>query len=182
MKLKADENIPTRAVELLRERGHDVSTVPEESLVGVPDARLALLAASDDRMLVTLDRGLADVGRYSPGTHPGIAVIHARELRPSVFHTLVVTFLESHSSRRFNRHGTESRPAPASPLGASGFVVTRAPEAERTLQISCGDPENWVVLRHSPMITGVFAMNHLRPLGVFSDLSRTKSGPDLLAA
>lgn len=34
MKIKLDENLPLRLVEILRELGHDVDTVPQEGLVG----------------------------------------------------------------------------------------------------------------------------------------------------
>jgi len=37
MKLKLDENLGTRAAELLREAGHDLSTVPEQNLCSTPD-------------------------------------------------------------------------------------------------------------------------------------------------
>jgi hypothetical protein len=40
VRLKADENIPTRVIQLLRERGQDVATVPGEDLVGAPDHSL----------------------------------------------------------------------------------------------------------------------------------------------
>lgn len=93
MKLKADENVPTRVIRLLQEHDHDVATVPQEDLVGAPDHELAEAVGSEDRALITLDRGFADVRRYPPGTHPGIFVVHARELRPSVILTLVATFL-----------------------------------------------------------------------------------------
>jgi hypothetical protein len=43
VRLKADENIPARVIQLLRERGQDVATVPEEDLVGAPDRSVAEL-------------------------------------------------------------------------------------------------------------------------------------------
>ena len=93
MKIKTDENIPTRVIELLRENDQDVTTVRDEHLVGASDRRLAEVARNEGRILVTLDRGFADVRLYPPGTHPGIFVSHARELRVSVILTLVSTLL-----------------------------------------------------------------------------------------
>lgn len=101
MKLKADENVPARIVDLLREFGHDVITVPEEDPVGAPDARLASETAADDQTLLTLDRGFADIRRYRPGTHPGVFVVHARELRPGILHDLVASFLKVHTFDEF---------------------------------------------------------------------------------
>jgi predicted nuclease of predicted toxin-antitoxin system len=101
VRFKADENIPARVVRLLQEHGHDVATVPEEGLVGTPDDRVSEAAASEHRAVITLDRGFADVRRYPPGTHPGIFVVHARDLRPSVILMLVATFLAEHSFEDF---------------------------------------------------------------------------------
>ena len=93
MKIKTDENIPTRVIGLLRENDQDVTTVRDEHLVGVSDRRLADVARNEGRILVTLDRGFANVRLYPPGTHPGIFAIHVREQRLSVVLTLVSMFL-----------------------------------------------------------------------------------------
>lgn len=39
MRIKADENIPLRVVELLIDHGRDVDTVAQEQMVGEPDHR-----------------------------------------------------------------------------------------------------------------------------------------------
>lgn len=101
MKLKTDENIPQRLVEFLRERHHEVATVQEENLVGESDDEVAEVASKEGRVLLTLDRGFADIRHYPPGRHPGIMVIHAKELRPSVILTLVSTFLTEHTFEDF---------------------------------------------------------------------------------
>lgn len=103
MRFKADENVPARVIRLLHEHGHDVATVPDEGLVGASDARVAGVAASESRAVITLDRGFADVRRYPPGSHPGVFVVHARDLRPSVILMLVATFLTEHSFEDFTR-------------------------------------------------------------------------------
>jgi len=59
------------------------------------------VARSEGRILVTLDRGFADARLYPPGTHPGIFVTHARELRVSVILTLVSTFLAEQAFEDF---------------------------------------------------------------------------------
>ncbi|MDQ3913974.1 MAG: DUF5615 family PIN-like protein [Actinomycetota bacterium] len=60
MKLKLDENPPAATAAMLRDAGHDVSTVIEEHLPGAPDAVVARAAVSEQRVLFTLDRGMAD--------------------------------------------------------------------------------------------------------------------------
>lgn len=101
MRLKADENIPRAVVGLLVEHGHDVHTVADEQLVGQTDPVVAEAAASEGRMIVTTDRGFGDVRLYPPGTHPGILVVHARELRQSVILMLLGTFLVQHDVGQF---------------------------------------------------------------------------------
>lgn len=81
MKLKTDENIPQRLVEFLRERRHEISTVQEEDLVGATDDGLAEVASGEGRVLLTLDRGFADIRHYPP----------------NVILTLVSTFLTEHT-------------------------------------------------------------------------------------
>ena len=103
MRFKADENIPRTVVDLLVEKGHDVETVADEELVGETDLRVAAAAAREGRMVVTADRGFGDVRLYPPGSHPGILVVHARELRQSVILMLLATFLLEHHVEDFAR-------------------------------------------------------------------------------
>jgi hypothetical protein len=79
--------------ELLVDQGHDVHTVAGEQLVGEPDPVVAAAAANEQRMIVTTDRGSADVRAYPPGTHSGTVVLHARELRQSVLMMLLGSFV-----------------------------------------------------------------------------------------
>ena len=78
MKIKTDENIPTCVIGMLRENKQDVATVRDEHLVGASDGRLAEVARDEGRILVTLDRGFADVRLHPPGTQPGVFVVHGR--------------------------------------------------------------------------------------------------------
>lgn len=121
MKLKTDENIPQRLVEFLRERRHEVATVQDEHLVGASDDELAEVASGEGRVLLTLDRGFADIRRYPPGSHPGIIVVHARELRPNVILTLVSTFLTEHTFEDFTGCNVVIEP---------GSIRARRPQGE----------------------------------------------------
>ncbi|SFF54427.1 DUF5615 family PIN-like protein [Blastococcus tunisiensis] len=78
MKVKLDENIPRSARQVLIAAGHDVDTVVDEDLGGASDPQVVAAAAADERLLITLDRGLGDIRTYPPGSHAGILV-----LRPS---------------------------------------------------------------------------------------------------
>jgi predicted nuclease of predicted toxin-antitoxin system len=64
MRLKLDENIDERLVVLLRDAGHDASTVREQDLRGTVDPDLYNHIVSDGRVLVTLDLDFSNVLRY----------------------------------------------------------------------------------------------------------------------
>ena len=75
MRFKFDENLPPFMADRLRGAGFDALTVAEQSLGGTPDANLAAICASENRILITLDLGFADVRQYPPGTGPGFIVL-----------------------------------------------------------------------------------------------------------
>ena len=75
MKLKLDENLGIRAAELLRQAGHDVSTVPEQNLCSTPDKELIALCRNEQRCLVTLDLDFGNPLLYRPQDYSGIAVL-----------------------------------------------------------------------------------------------------------
>lgn len=75
MKLKLDENLGTKAAELLREAGHDVSTVPEQNIFSIPDNELIALCRSQQRCLVTLDLDFGNPFLFRPQDYSGIAVL-----------------------------------------------------------------------------------------------------------
>lgn len=75
MKLKVDENLPAEATELLKAEGFDAESVREEGLEGSPDPELAETTAGEGRIILTLDRGFADITAYPPGRHPGIVLL-----------------------------------------------------------------------------------------------------------
>jgi predicted nuclease of predicted toxin-antitoxin system len=89
VRLKLDENLPADAAEPLRALGHDVETVVGEGLAGSPDGEVVSAAGREGRMLMTLDRGMADIRAYPPGSHPGIVVFR---LDDQAAPALVATF------------------------------------------------------------------------------------------
>jgi predicted nuclease of predicted toxin-antitoxin system len=81
MKLKLDENIGRRGIDLLTTSGHDVATVLGQGLGGSTDEKLFTVCASEGRALVTLDRDFGQVLRFPPAQGAGIVVI---EIGPQV--------------------------------------------------------------------------------------------------
>ena len=79
MKLKLDENLPTELADLLSVGGHDVPTVPGESLTGRDDAAIFRAAAREGRMLLTQDLDFSDLRQFKPGTHPGTVLVRLRD-------------------------------------------------------------------------------------------------------
>jgi predicted nuclease of predicted toxin-antitoxin system len=79
MKIKLDENLPTDIAEVLTARGHDVHTVPEESMAGYEDQFIFDAALREGRMLMTQDLDFSDIRKFEPGTHPGVVLIRLRD-------------------------------------------------------------------------------------------------------
>jgi predicted nuclease of predicted toxin-antitoxin system len=58
----------------IRALGHEADTVPDEGLMGAPDSVLLERARDEDRVLLTMDKGIADVRRYPPRLYAGIVL------------------------------------------------------------------------------------------------------------
>jgi predicted nuclease of predicted toxin-antitoxin system len=61
VKFKLDENLPVELAAELRAMGYDADTVADERLCGAADPVVVEAAAIADRVLLTLDKGIADV-------------------------------------------------------------------------------------------------------------------------
>ncbi|MDP1526886.1 MAG: DUF5615 family PIN-like protein [Rhodocyclaceae bacterium] len=79
MKIKLDENLPSRLAGILAANGHDVHTVPEENLSGRPDADIWQVVNTEGRFLITQDLDFSDTRQFAPGTHPGVLLLRLRE-------------------------------------------------------------------------------------------------------
>ena len=75
MKLKLDENIDTRVMTLLHLAGHDIATVPGQGLMSAPDEEVIEVCRSEERCLVTCDRGFGNRVKYNPSNYSGIVII-----------------------------------------------------------------------------------------------------------
>jgi predicted nuclease of predicted toxin-antitoxin system len=75
MKLKLDENLDTRLSALLKQAGHDVLTVRDQSLLGIEDQALYELCIRERSVLVSLDKDFSNVLRFSPRGTPRLVVL-----------------------------------------------------------------------------------------------------------
>ena len=75
MKLKLDENLGSRGVELFRRAGHDISTVAQQGLCSASDKRLLEVCPSEKRCLVTLDLEFGNPLVFRPEDYSGIALL-----------------------------------------------------------------------------------------------------------
>ena len=75
MKIKLDENVPAECAEMVRAKGHDVTTVPEQNLCSTSDKELIALCRNEQRCLVTLDLDFGNPLLFRPQEYCGIAVL-----------------------------------------------------------------------------------------------------------
>jgi predicted nuclease of predicted toxin-antitoxin system len=75
LKVKLDENLGRRSIELFKEADHEVSTVTEQRLGGTSDDELIEVCRIEDRTLVTLDLDFSNVLRFPPQRYAGIVVL-----------------------------------------------------------------------------------------------------------
>lgn len=56
MKFKVDENLPAEVAAEIESAGHSANTVVQEKPSGAPDSEVVRVAASEQRIVVTLDK------------------------------------------------------------------------------------------------------------------------------
>jgi predicted nuclease of predicted toxin-antitoxin system len=85
VKFKIDENLPGEFGLDLRALGHDAETVYAENLAGAKDPLLLAAASSEQRILLTLDKGIANLQQYPAEQHSGVVLFRpVRSGRQSV--------------------------------------------------------------------------------------------------
>lgn len=75
MRLKLDENLAQRCIDLLHQANHDVTTVIGQGLCSTLDRDLIKVCQTENRCLVTLDLDFGNPLRFNPADYPGIAVL-----------------------------------------------------------------------------------------------------------
>jgi len=78
VKFKLNENLPIELAADLRGLGHDTDTVAAEGLCGAPDPAVVDAAFAANRILFTLDKGIANL-QYNPVPHDAGIVLFRPE-------------------------------------------------------------------------------------------------------
>jgi predicted nuclease of predicted toxin-antitoxin system len=78
MKIKLDENLPSRLAAFLKTLGHDVHTPHDEHLAGHADREIWEAAQRESRLLITQDLDFSDLRHFAPGSHCGILLLRLR--------------------------------------------------------------------------------------------------------
>jgi len=91
VKIKLDENLPAELVADFRAAGID--TLAVDHLVGSADAVILAAVRGEGRIIMTMDKGIADVRAYPPGEYPGIILIRPASAGRSAAMSLVGRYL-----------------------------------------------------------------------------------------
>jgi predicted nuclease of predicted toxin-antitoxin system len=59
---------------------YEAATVSEQDLAGAPDAEIVAVAAAEARILITLDKGIANLVRHPTSTHRGVVLFRPGSL------------------------------------------------------------------------------------------------------
>lgn len=79
MRIKVDEDLPRMAKATLHEAGYDAVSVLDQGMGGWNDADLWEAVQAERRLLVTGDKGFADIRYHPPGTHAGVLLLRPDE-------------------------------------------------------------------------------------------------------
>lgn len=94
MKIFVDENIPNVTVATLRAAGHDVRDIRGTLQQGLFDDALWPLAQSEERLLVTTDKGFSE---HRDERHHGILIVRLRQPNEQRIHSRVMAAFQQFS-------------------------------------------------------------------------------------
>jgi predicted nuclease of predicted toxin-antitoxin system len=96
MKILVDENVPLMTVQALRGAGHDVRDIRDTALQGSIDDDLWRITQSDERLLITTDKGFA---QHREENHRGLPIVRLRQPNRNKIHQRVLQTMTRFSDR-----------------------------------------------------------------------------------
>lgn len=78
MKFKLDENLPKELAEDFRAAHQECDSVEEEGLKGSDDPVVLSRVQRENRVLLTMDRGIGNIRKYPPEKYSGLVVFRPR--------------------------------------------------------------------------------------------------------
>ena len=96
MRILVDENIPNITVEKLRAMGHDVLDIRGTERQGMFDDELWPLAQTEQRMLVTTDKGFSE---HRDEPHYGLLVVRLRQPNEQRIHVRIIAAIRQFKER-----------------------------------------------------------------------------------
>jgi hypothetical protein len=99
VRFKLDENLPVELLDDLRAAGHEADGLRDEGLTGAPDDAVLDLVRRERRVLLTLDKGIADIRAYPPEAHVGIVLFRP----PAAGRGATLLFVRRHLASLFER-------------------------------------------------------------------------------
>ncbi len=93
-RLLLDENLPAKLAAELRARGFDAVHAREAGLRSAPDEEIVGWAVSEERVCITLDRGLHRILAESGATMPSVILLRNVQLTPVETATLIHAALD----------------------------------------------------------------------------------------
>jgi hypothetical protein len=102
VRFKLDENLPLELLADLRTAGHEADGLRDEGLIGAPDDVVLDLVRRERRVLLTLDKGIADVRAHPSEAHAGIVLFRP----PAAGRGTTLLFVRRHLASLFERELT----------------------------------------------------------------------------
>ncbi len=79
MRIKVDEDLPKAILTTLVSYGHDAVSALTQGMGGWKDSTLWQAVQTEERFLLTADKGFADIRVHPPGTHCGILLLRPEQ-------------------------------------------------------------------------------------------------------
>ena len=103
MKILTDHCVFGKTVNLLRQQGHEVSTLKEVGKAGAENEEVLGIATSLSAILITNDKGFGNVLRYPPKQYGGIIVLRITFENQKRIHEILINMLKEYNQEELQK-------------------------------------------------------------------------------